>query len=71
MANRSSLRGTAVRLLVELSKKERAGETTTRFYLDTVQPAVEAAVAAGCTITEVHAEADRQYGRWLIANAGR
>lgn len=71
MANKNTAKAAAVTRLVEMSRMERAGQNTGSYYRNTVQPAVEAAVAAGCTITEVHAEADRQYGRWLIANAGR
>jgi hypothetical protein len=71
MANKNTLKAAAVGYLVKMSKMDRAGENISSYYRNTVQPAVQAATAAGCTLTEVHAEADRTYGRWLIANAGR
>ncbi|MBZ6102723.1 hypothetical protein [Streptomyces olivaceus] len=71
MASRQQLERKAVAALVDLNKKERAGERTGDFYRGTVQPAVEAAVAAGSDRTGIHADADRAYGRWLIDNAGR
>ncbi|MCM8552292.1 hypothetical protein [Streptomyces sp. STCH 565 A] len=71
MPDKQQLKDRAVAALVDLNRRERAGERTGDFYRGTVQPAVEAAVAAGCDRTVIHADADRAYGRWLIANAGR
>ncbi|MGW6218405.1 hypothetical protein ACWF8U_00855 [Streptomyces olivaceus] len=71
MASKQQLESAAVAALVDLNRRERAGERTGDFYRGTVQPAVEAAVAAGCDRTGIHADADRAYGRWLIDNAGR
>ncbi|GHJ04790.1 hypothetical protein TPA0906_66550 [Streptomyces olivaceus] len=71
MASKQQLESAAVAALVDLNRRERAGERTGDFYRGTVQPAVETAVAAGCDRASIHADADRAYGRWLIANAGR
>jgi hypothetical protein len=62
---------TAVDLRVEYDKKRRAGDDTNSFLLDQVLPAVEAAESAGHAKQAIHNEADRRYGQWLIANAGR
>lgn len=71
MPNKNAAKATAVSRLVEMSKMERRGDNVTSYYQNTVQPAVKAATGAGCTLTEVHAEADRIYGQWLIDNAGK
>jgi protein subunit release factor B len=71
MANKNAAKATAVARLVEMSKMDRAGQNTSSYYRGTVQPAVTAATAVGCNLTEIHAEADRTYGQWLIDNAGR
>jgi len=71
MASKNALKATAVDRLVQMSKMERAGQNVSGYYRDTVQPAVQAAVAAGNNLTEIHTAADRTYGQWLIENAGR
>ncbi|WP_416476988.1 hypothetical protein [Streptomyces sp. LKA04] len=71
MPNKNAAKATAVARLVECEKKERAGENVGDFYRTKVQPAVNAAMQAGCPLGEIHAEADRTYGRWLIDNAGK
>lgn len=71
MANKNTAKATAVGYLVEMSKMDRAGQNTSSYYRNTVQPAVNAATAAGCNLTDIHAEADRQYAVWLYRNAGR
>ncbi|MFF7308154.1 hypothetical protein [Streptomyces sp. NPDC008137] len=62
---------TAVNLRVEYDKKLRAGDETNSFLLDQVLPAVEAAERDGCNKEDIHDEADRRYGQWLIDGAGR
>ncbi|MER6350632.1 hypothetical protein ABT186_01950 [Streptomyces sp. NPDC001634] len=71
MPNRNQLRETAINLLVESDKKERAGEAVGDHYRTQVQPAVDAALAAGCSCSDIHSEATRRFGQWLIDNAGR
>ena len=62
---------TAVNLRVDYDKKLRAGDETNSFLLDQVLPAVDAAINAGSSKQDIHNEADRRYGQWLIDNAGR
>lgn len=69
MPNRDQLREAAINALVEDEKRERAGAASQ--YSTKVQPAINAALAAGCGGNDIYAEADRRYGRWLIDNAGR
>jgi hypothetical protein len=66
----SNTRETAINLLVECSKLDRAGRDSSSFYRQRVQPALAAAAKAG-QAAGVFAEADRRYGQWLIDNAGR
>lgn len=61
---------TAIDLLVECSKLDRAGRDSATFYTQRVQPALEVAAATGRNV-DLFAEADRRYGQWLIDNAGR
>ncbi|AWT42575.1 MULTISPECIES: hypothetical protein [Streptomyces] len=61
---------TAINLLVECSKLDRAGRDSSSFYTQRVQPALQAAAATGRNV-DLFAEADRRYGKWLIDNAGR
>jgi hypothetical protein len=71
MANKNAAKAAAVSRLVEMSKMERAGQNVSGYYRDTVQPAVQAATAAGCSLTEVHTAADKEFAVWLYRNAGR
>lgn len=50
---------------------ERAGQNVQSFYKNTVQPAVNAAMQAGCPLGDIDAEAERTYALWLYANAGK
>jgi hypothetical protein len=70
MPNRTQLAETAADLLVQLHRKERAGDDGNTFYRQHVEPAIRAAVAAGANERAIHANADKRYGQWLIANAG-
>ncbi|MGW0920111.1 hypothetical protein ACWD3J_13975 [Streptomyces sp. NPDC002755] len=74
MPNRDQLLETAIDRLLECSLKERAGERGPQFaafYKQQVEPAVAAAGAAGWTDRQIHGEADRRYGQWLIDNADK
>jgi hypothetical protein len=62
---------TAVNLRVKYDKKLRAGDDANNFLLDQVLPAVEKAESAGHNKQDIHNEADRRYGQWLIDSAGR
>ena len=63
------VRETAVAALVESARRERAGQDVTGHYRTDVQPALDAAHAAGYTSDDLHAAADRRYGLWLIDNS--
>jgi hypothetical protein len=68
---REDLRETAIASLVESMQRERAGEDVTGHYRDQVEPAVDAALAAGWTGRDIHGGADRRYGQWLIDQASK
>lgn len=70
-ADRRELRDLAVHLLVDNCRLGRAGDGTRMHYLLHVQPALEHAAKAGWDCGEIHADADREYGQWLIDNAGK
>lgn len=70
-ADRYELRDLAVHLLAENQRFQRAGRGTRMHYLLHVQPAIDHAAKAGWDRGDIHADADRQYGQWLIDNAGR
>ena len=69
--DRRELRALAIHLLVDNQKLQRAGCATRMHDLLHVQPALDHAVKVGWDRGEIHAEADREYGQWLIDNAGR
>jgi hypothetical protein len=68
---RETLLETAIASLVESMRRERAGEDVGSHYRDQVEPAVDAALAAGWTGRDIHGGADRCYGQWLIDQAGQ
>jgi hypothetical protein len=63
------VREAAVDALVASARRERAGQDVTDHYRTDVQPALNAAHAAGYTDADIHAAADRRYGLWLIDNS--
>lgn len=67
----ASLRETAVALNVEYEMRRRAGSPTDDFLTKTVVPATKRAVAAGADFDTIQADADREFGQWLIDNAGK
>lgn len=69
--DRRELRNLAVHLLVDSQKLQRAGCATRMHDLLHVQPALDHAAKVGWDRGEIHAEADREYGQWLIDNAGK
>ena len=69
--DRRELRDLAVRFLVESQRLQRAGDAHRMHYLLHVMPAIDHAVKVGWDGGELHAEADREYGQWLIDNAGQ
>lgn len=70
-ADRRELRSIAIRMLVDNQKMQRASDPTRMHLLLHVLPAVDRAVEAGWDHAEIHADADRQFGQWLIDIAGR
>jgi hypothetical protein len=69
---REHLLDTAISRLFDLSLKQRAGEggpEFSAFFNSQVEPAVDAALAAGWASRDVYGGADRRYGQWLIGNA--
>ncbi|MFJ9012322.1 hypothetical protein [Streptomyces canus] len=70
-ADRRELRDLAVHLLADNQRLQRAGTGYRMHYLLHVQPAIDHAVTVGWDRGDIHAYADRQYGQWLIDNAGR
>ena len=68
--DRRELRELAVHLLVDNQRLQRGGSGTRMHLLLHVQPALDHAAKAGWDRGDMHAEADRQYGQWLIDNAG-
>ncbi|MEV4784025.1 hypothetical protein AB0K53_00975 [Streptomyces tuirus] len=69
--DRRELRDLAVHLLVDNQKLQRAGAATRMHHLLHVQPAIDHAIKVGWDRGDLHAAADREYGQWLIDNAGR
>lgn len=69
--DRRELRELAIHLLIDNQKLQRAGVGTRMHLLLHVQPAIDHAVKAGWDRDDIHAEADRDYGQWLIDNAGK
>ena len=67
---RRELRELAVHLLVDNQRLERAGGGTRMHLLLHVEPALDHAAKVGWNRGDIHADADRQYGQWLIDNAG-
>lgn len=65
----ATVREAAVVSLVDSMRRERAGQDTDSHYRQVVQPALNAARAAGYSGADIHGEADRQYGQWLIDNS--
>ena len=69
--DRRELRELAVHLLADNQRLQRAGAGHRMHYLLHVQPAIEHAVTVGWDRGDIHADADRSYGQWLIDNAGK
>lgn len=69
--DRRELRELAIHLLVDHQKLQRAGSATRMHLLLHVTPAIDHAAKVGWDRDEIHAEADREYGQWLIDNAGK
>ena len=69
--DRRELRDLAIHLLVDNYKLERAGAGTRMHLLLHVQPALDHATKVGWDRGDIHADADREYGQWLIDNAGK
>jgi hypothetical protein len=70
-ADRRELRALAIHLLVDHYRMQRAGEGTRMHLLLHVTPALDHAAKVGWDRDELHAAADREYGQWLIDQAGR
>lgn len=69
--DRRELRELAIHLLVDHQKLQRAGAATRMHLLLHVQPALDHAAKVGWDRGDIHADADREYGQWLIDNAGK
>lgn len=69
--DRRELRDLAIHLLVDNQRLQRAGAATRMHDLLHVQPALDHAVKVGWDRGDLFAEADREYGQWLIDNAGK
>jgi hypothetical protein len=69
--DRRELRDLAIHLLADNQRLQRAGHSTRMHYLLHVQPAIDHAIKVGWDRGDIHTEADRQYGQWLIDNAGK
>lgn len=69
--DRRELRALAIHLLVDNQKLQRAGCGARMHDLLHVQPALDHAVKVGWDRDDIHSEADREYGQWLIDNAGK
>lgn len=69
--DRRELYELAVHLLVDNQKLQRAGAGTRMHDLLHVQPALDHAAKVGWDRGDIHADADREYGQWLIDNAGK
>lgn len=69
--DRRELRDLAVHLLVDSQKLQRAGAATRMHLLLHVQTALDHAAKVGWDRGDIHAAADREYGQWLIDNAGK
>jgi hypothetical protein len=61
----------AIHLLVDNQRLQRAGAGYRMHYLLHVQSAIDHAIKVGWDRGDIHTQADRQYGQWLIDNAGR
>jgi hypothetical protein len=68
--DRRELYDLAVHLLADNARLQRAGRGTRMHYLLHVQPAIHHAIKVGWDRGDIHIEADRTYGQWLIDNAG-
>lgn len=73
MTTREQLLETAITRVVDYNKADRAGDIDPagNVFNTVVQPAVDAAHAAGWGSRDLFGEADRRYGQWLIDNAGK
>ena len=69
--DRRELRHLDVHLLVDHQKLQRAGDSTRMHLLLHVQVAIDHAAKAGWDRGDIYADADREYGQWLIDNAGK
>ena len=65
----TDVRETAVAALVDSARRERVGQDVTDHYRTIVQPALDAAHAAGHSSDDIHGAADRRFGLWLIDNS--
>lgn len=70
-ATRRELRELAIHLLVDNQRLQRVGARTRMHLLLHVEPAIDHAAKAGWDRGDIHADADRTYGQWLIENAGK
>ena len=70
-ADRQELRDLAIHLLADNQRLQRAGVGHRMHYLLHVQPAIDHAIKVGWDRGDIHAAADREYGQWLIDNAGK
>ncbi|WP_406122982.1 hypothetical protein OHQ89_12475 [Streptomyces canus] len=69
--DRRELRELAIHLLADNQRLKRAGRGHRMHYLLHVQPAIDHAIKVGWKRGDIHAAADREYGQWLIDNAGK
>jgi hypothetical protein len=69
--DRRELRTLAVHLLVDNYRLQHGGDPTRMHHLLHVQPALQHAHEAGWNTSDIHADADREYGQWLIDQAGK
>lgn len=69
--DRIELRTLAIHLLVDNQKLQRAGDGHRMHLLLHVLAAVDHAAKVGWDRGDIHADADREYGQWLIDNAGK
>jgi len=69
--DRHELRDLAVRFLIDNQRLQRAADAHRMHYLLHVIPAIQHAADAGWDPADIHADADRTYGQWLIDNAGQ
>jgi hypothetical protein len=69
--DRVELRDLATRMLIDNHRLQRAGSGTRMHLLLHVRTAIDHAADAGWDRGNIHIEADRTWGQWLIDNAGQ